>query len=56
MTGKLHSVVLDAADIAGLAAFYRDLGGLAEHYTGDDWMMLGEVCYCRKEGIHQSLY
>jgi hypothetical protein len=19
---------------------------------GDDWMMLGEVCYCRAEGIH----
>jgi len=19
---------------------------------GDDWMMLGEVCYCRPEGIH----
>ena len=19
---------------------------------GDDWMMLGEVCYCRQEGIH----
>src|SRR5579872_5521848 len=19
---------------------------------GDDWLMLGEVCYCRQEGIH----
>ena len=19
---------------------------------GEDWMMLGEVCYCRQEGIH----
>jgi hypothetical protein len=24
----------------------------AVRVEGDDWIMLGEVCYCRQEGIH----
>ena len=26
--------------------------GAAVKVEGDDWMMLGEACYCRPEGIH----
>ncbi|WP_432993843.1 VOC family protein [Dactylosporangium sp. CA-233914] len=42
MIGKLDMVVLDAADVTGLAAFYRALAGWPELDTDDDgWITLG---------------
>jgi catechol-2,3-dioxygenase len=38
--GKLRSVVLDAADIAGLASFYAELAGWSIVETDDDWITL----------------
>ena len=40
MIGTLKSVVLDAADIAGLATFYGQLTGATKDYEGDDWIAL----------------
>ncbi len=40
MTGKIHSFVYDAADIHAVAAFYVQLAGFKEHYSGDDWVTL----------------
>jgi catechol-2,3-dioxygenase len=40
MIGTLHTVVLDAPDIKGLAGFYAELAGLGEHYADDDWITL----------------
>ncbi|WP_433220226.1 VOC family protein [Dactylosporangium sp. CS-047395] len=41
MIGKLEMVVLDAADITGLAAFYQALAGWSELSAEDDWITLG---------------
>ncbi|WP_433087809.1 VOC family protein [Dactylosporangium sp. CA-052675] len=41
MIGKLEMVVLDAADITGLSAFYRALAGWSETSVEDDWITLG---------------
>jgi catechol-2,3-dioxygenase len=40
MIGQLRNVVLDAADVAGLTAFYRDLTGWPVTYDADDWTAL----------------
>lgn len=40
MIGRLHHVVLDAADPAALAAFYSRLLGLPITYTSDDWVVV----------------
>ncbi|MFC7246420.1 VOC family protein [Catellatospora aurea] len=40
MIGNLRTVVLDAPDIKGLAAFYSELAGLTEHYADDEWITL----------------
>jgi len=40
MIGKLDMVVLDAADIVRLSAFYRGLAGWAEADADDDWVTL----------------
>ncbi|MGH8878293.1 MAG: VOC family protein [Stackebrandtia sp.] len=40
MIGKLHTVVLDSTDIAGLSAFYRGLAGWTETLTEPDWITL----------------
>jgi len=40
MIGTLEAVVLDAADIAGLSAFYQGLAGWKETRSGDDWITL----------------
>jgi catechol-2,3-dioxygenase len=40
MIGKLDSVVLDAADIAGLSAFYQGLAGWRELWADDEWITL----------------
>lgn len=40
MIGKLRTVVLDAPDIAGLAAFYRGLAGWSEAYADGEWITL----------------
>lgn len=57
--------VLGSADVSGPAQVIEFSGhGLqlvlhravpvnsAVKVEGDDWMMLGEICYCRQEGIH----
>ncbi|GAA3268502.1 VOC family protein [Dactylosporangium vinaceum] len=41
MIGKLEMVVLDAADIGGLAAFYEALAGWSQVSVEDDWITLG---------------
>ena len=38
MIGKLKSVVLDARDIDGLAAFYGELAGWSRTYADDEWI------------------
>lgn len=40
MIGKLKTVVLDAPDIAGLAAFYTDLAGWTQRYADDEWITI----------------
>ncbi len=40
MIGKLHTVVLDAPDIVGLARFYTELAGWTQTYRDDDWITL----------------
>jgi len=40
MIGKLRTVVLDAADIAGLSAFYTGLAGWTQTYADDEWVTL----------------
>jgi len=40
MVGKLEMVVFDAADIAGLSAFYRGLAGWAESSADGAWITL----------------
>jgi catechol-2,3-dioxygenase len=40
MVGKLRSVVLDAADIAGLAAFYSELAGWTQAYADEEWITM----------------
>lgn len=40
MTGNIHSVVLDSANIEGLASFYTQLAGFKEHYADGDWITL----------------
>jgi catechol-2,3-dioxygenase len=40
MIGKLEMVVLDAADITRLSAFYRALAGWVESDADDDWITL----------------
>jgi catechol-2,3-dioxygenase len=41
MIGTLRTVVLDAADITGVAAFYRDLAGWHQVFADDEWITLG---------------
>lgn len=38
MIGRLHTIVLDAADIDGLASFYEALLGWPRTRTDDDWI------------------
>jgi catechol-2,3-dioxygenase len=50
MIGKLRSVVLDAADIAGLAGFYQALAGWTQIHADDEWITLttpdgNRVCF-----------
>jgi len=40
MDSRLHTVVLDTADIAGLASFYGRLAGLKQHHVEDDWITM----------------
>jgi catechol-2,3-dioxygenase len=40
MIGTLRTVVLDARDIAGLSAFYRELAGWTQAYADDEWITL----------------
>jgi catechol-2,3-dioxygenase len=40
MIGKLGAIVLDAADITGLAAFYAEAVGLAHVRRDDDWITM----------------
>jgi len=40
MIGKLKSVVLDAPDIARLAAFYAEMAGWPQQYADDEWITL----------------
>jgi catechol-2,3-dioxygenase len=40
MIGTLRTVVLDARDIAGLSAFYRELAGWTQAYADDEWVTL----------------
>src|SRR5574342_119208 len=40
MIGKLKTVVIDAADIAGLSAFYTGLAGWTQRYADDEWVTL----------------
>jgi catechol-2,3-dioxygenase len=40
MIGTLRAVVVDAPDIVGLAAFYRDLAGWTQTHAADDWINL----------------
>jgi catechol-2,3-dioxygenase len=40
MIGQLRSVVLDAADIVGLAAFYQTLAGWTQVHADEDWITL----------------
>jgi catechol 2,3-dioxygenase-like lactoylglutathione lyase family enzyme len=38
--GRLHHVILDTPDPAGLADFYSRLLGLPVTYTSDDWVVV----------------
>jgi catechol-2,3-dioxygenase len=40
MVGKLRTVVLDAADISGLADFYSALAGWTRAYADDEWITM----------------
>ncbi|GIF59540.1 hypothetical protein Air01nite_56350 [Asanoa iriomotensis] len=40
MIGKLKTVVLDAADIAGLSRFYQALAGWKEVWADEEWVTL----------------
>lgn len=40
MIGTLRAVVLDTADITGLARFYQQLAGWETSYTDDDWITM----------------
>jgi catechol 2,3-dioxygenase-like lactoylglutathione lyase family enzyme len=40
MIGRMHHVVLDCPDPAGLAAFYSELLGLPVTYRSDDWVVV----------------
>lgn len=40
MIGNLKTIVLDAPDIAALAAFYADLAGWSRIYADDEWATL----------------
>jgi catechol 2,3-dioxygenase-like lactoylglutathione lyase family enzyme len=40
MIGRLHHVVIDCPDPAGLAAFYSALLGLAVTYSDDEWVVI----------------
>jgi catechol 2,3-dioxygenase-like lactoylglutathione lyase family enzyme len=40
MIGRLHHVILDCPDPAGLAAFYSELVGLPVTYTSDDFVVI----------------
>ena len=40
MIGTLRTVVLDARDVAGLAAFYGGLAGWTPAYADDEWVTL----------------
>ena len=40
MIGKLKTVVLDAPDIARLAAFYTSLAGWTQQYADDEWITM----------------
>jgi catechol 2,3-dioxygenase-like lactoylglutathione lyase family enzyme len=40
MIGTLRSVVLDAPDIARLAAFYGELAGWTQQYGDDEWITM----------------
>ncbi|HCT80302.1 MAG TPA: glyoxalase [Micromonosporaceae bacterium] len=40
MTGTLHGVIFDTADIKGLASFYSQLTGFKEDYVDDYWITL----------------
>ncbi|HEX5404153.1 MAG TPA: VOC family protein [Pseudonocardiaceae bacterium] len=40
MIGRLHHVVLDCPDPAGLARFYSTLLGQPVTYTSDDWVVV----------------
>jgi catechol-2,3-dioxygenase len=50
MIGQLHSIVIDAPDIAGLADFYAGLAGWTRSHTSDDWITL-----TTDDGWHVSL-
>ncbi|WP_117210763.1 VOC family protein [Allorhizocola rhizosphaerae] len=40
MIGELKTVVMDAADIAGLSAFYSGLAGWTQLYADDHWITM----------------
>ena len=40
MIGQLKTVVFDAADIAGLSAFYTGMAGWTQRYADDKWITL----------------
>ncbi|MEO7016326.1 MAG: VOC family protein [Leifsonia sp.] len=40
MIGRLHHVVLDTADPAGLAHFYSEILGLPITFSSDDWVVV----------------
>lgn len=40
MTGRIHSLVFDAADIKASAAFYTKLAGFKEDYSDEYWITL----------------
>ena len=42
MIGRLHHVVIDCPDPAGLAAFYSELLGLPITYRSDGWVVIAE--------------
>jgi catechol-2,3-dioxygenase len=40
MIGELRTLVIDASDIAGLAAFYTGLAGWTQRWASDEWITL----------------
>ena len=40
MVGELKTVVIDAADIAGLSAFYSGLARWTQRYADDEWITM----------------